>query len=402
MDYGKLAYLKADDLESRVAELSRKVLEVQTGCISLSDQPEFYATKMTLPELILSAARSCAASVTLRLVMTGEVRCDCTVAMSLDGIEFYRSALPVGGEKQAYVFSAACQGVPGGESRMQVEISFPDLGVRLHSYELQVQGAGLSEAEREIGMASFECRYGLFFLTGGREGIDVIQQNTQSDRLTAPYLKLDGAERFGAFAIPESPDAEAGLVRLSEGVCRIGKLDLLTGEVRDEAELLTGISELDVCTAEDGTPLLAYVRLGKVYLCEILLTDGTAALGAPAEMRENAYCSRLAVCRTEGGCCLVTTASGLLRARRIGRNGGSFSAQGNAVTLGRGLRPHGYEENGRLCFHYYREGAVVCRELGETLSDERPECFAQERLECGDYYLDRTSNRFRLVRKATE
>ena len=79
-----------------------------------------------------------------------------------------------------------------------------------------------------------------------------------------------------------------------------------------------------------------------------------------------------------------------------------FSEPENLGSLGNGQRPRGYADADGVRFYYCQGGAVLERELDGQLSQERTVCFARERLECENYYLDRTSDRLKLVRKQPE
>ena len=194
MEYGKAAYLKALDLEARVDGLGRTVRESAAGCVTVADQPEYYTVEQRLPEIVLEAARNTAATVSLRLVLTGgEAGFDCSVSMSMAGVEFYSVELPVESGKQSYLFTGVCGGALAGENRLEVVVTFSALGVKLHSYELQVQGMGLTEKEIPTEMCAFGSEYGQMFLYGDERKLYLIQQNPQSERLTAAYLELPGA-----------------------------------------------------------------------------------------------------------------------------------------------------------------------------------------------------------------
>ncbi len=403
MEYGKAAYLKALDLEARVDGLGRTVRESAAGCVTVADQPEYYTVEQRLPEIVLEAARNTAATVSLRLVLTGgEAGFDCSVSMSMAGVEFYSVELPVESGKQSYLFTGVCGGALAGENRLEVVVTFSALGVKLHSYELQVQGMGLTEKEIPTEMCAFGSEYGQMFLYGDERKLYLIQQNPQSERLTAAYLELPGAGEIAVCTPYEAGKPVPVLFRRTGKESRGGILNLLTGAESGAVELPGGIAALDACTTAEGIGVLGYLRLGKIYLLRAEVAGGQLTLGEAVPLKENTFCTDFSLVGAPGGCYLLTSTAGTLRARKIALTASGFSEPENLGSLGNGQRPRGYADADGVRFYYCQGGAVLERELDGQLSQERTVCFARERLECENYYLDRTSDRLKLVRKQPE
>lgn len=402
-EYGKAAYQKALELETRMDMVDRVVRESVAGCVTVTDKPEYYTLEQKIPSVVLDASRNTTATVSLRLVLTGDAaNVDCTVSMAMKGVTFYSIQLPVERGKRSYLFTGVCGGVQRGENLLEAVVSFSALSVKLHSYELQVQGAGLIEKDVPTEMCAFVSEYGQMFLYGDSRKLYLVQQNPQSERLTAAYLELEGADGF-AVCTPYADEKPTPVIFRRTGKTGIGAvLNLLTGDEGDAVALPNGISMMSACTTAEGIGVLGYLALGKVQLVRVTVTDGKPTLSDATEVRENTFCTDFSLVGASGCCYLVTSAAGTIRVRRIPLTESGFAEQERAERLGEGHDPSGYAGTDGVRFYYGYGGTVFKRELKEQLSQEAPVCFEQERIECENYYLDRTSDRLKLVRKQSE
>lgn len=402
-EYGRAAYEKALELETRMDLLDRTVRENAAGCVTVADRPEYYTVEQKLPPITLEAARNTSATVLLRLVLTGgEAGVDCTVRMKMEGVEFYSIELPVESGKQSYLFTGVCGGVTRGENLLETVVTFSASGIKLHSYELQVQGVGETEKEAPTEMCAFVGEYGQMFLYGDARKLYLVQQNPQSDRLTAAYSELVGADGIAVCTPYEAGKPVPVTVRRTGKECFASILDLTTGEESSEIGIASGITAADACTTAEGIGVIGYLKLGKIYLLRVTVAEGVLTAGEAVMLRENTFCTDFSLIGAPGCCYLATSTAGTLRVRKIALTENGFAEAENLGCLGDGKNPRGYADADGVRFFYSRGGAVFERERKEQLSAERTVCFARERLECENYYLDRTSDRLTLVRKQSE
>ena len=195
MDYGKLAYLKTQDLFVQMSD-TRK--EIETGlynCLSYLDKRPYPFTKdLEIQNYYITAKKLTFVSIQYKVFLKSQKSANFDFSVYINNVKAETFTDYINDESKSFVFIAVVNGFNKGDNCVTAKIKFESPGdyVVLRT-EINITGNNITETAKDRQADVIEKKEGFYIATYRKQDdcIDIINQSMDSQYVSNPNLKLE-------------------------------------------------------------------------------------------------------------------------------------------------------------------------------------------------------------------
>lgn len=387
-DYGKIAYLRTEDLTARTEALENR--KEQTFCLTLNEDIMMSTTDYNLLSLPVQGKSGGSIHFQCRLTAEGGetgAGGELSLALCWDGVETVRLERTLAAEAQSFDYFSALT-VPSGAHTLTVN-ALATGPCYLERVEMALTGNGVSEIRPDAHYAAFGSRFGEIFLLDRKGGLDLINQPDSGQTINSPARTLPRPDDFAACEIFSGTVSNTLFFRLTGRDLYGGLLNLFNGEETLQ-KLAGGISAVSCVTTAEGA-LAAVVQNGKILLFSVTMSGETPIFGAFSEVQISGMAEKVCLIPDEFPHLLYRT-GGVFYLRN-----GSASGFSGAIRVGLGETCNGWVDEEGLHLGLGADGCVYALSwIDGALSQPQILCLADEVKRHSVYTLMRISDRYTM------
>lgn len=302
-DYGKLAYLKAEDLSRRVTEMEKQLQKPAVLPLSIVfDRSRYFSSFTDIQRINLLSARIGSMEINVKLVAEGTANCGSVVRVtpSVCSVAAATVELPFSISKQLYSFTFTLPLPRAGDNELDFRVEADGTNI-LHSFSVHITASGVAEKRKDSYISGFDTQYGTFFAAENGENMDFINQTLLVENLSSPSFSLSKRDKSAASALKYN----ASSYRLCYGYLQSGTLflqeiNLLTQAVLNTFEIARNVSDLSLYSGGGGSCcVLGYLQGGEVYAVLIGYNNGFV-LSSPVKLPFSGKADKVNVLRSDG------------------------------------------------------------------------------------------------------
>lgn len=418
MDYGKLAYLKTEDLAKQVDSLRTQIETAPFNCLAVLDKrPVYFSKSLTIEEYTITAKKLTTLTLQYKILLSSESSETFNFSIYINNVRAEIFTDYIGKETKSFTFTIVAEGVIKGDNVVSAVIEFSNAGqYNLLCSEINAMGNNIYESVKTINVDVVEKSVGVFFAASKPEDsqINIINQNMQSDYISPPYYKLN---KLGKSYVLSNMYYQSGTNIYekdfyayidSEKNLVINLYSMVTNIISDTKILDSNVSQVSACGSLNPLGLaISYIKGNEIYTSNVT-TDSYVLNFTNPQLMETLYgrIKKTIVFRDKNDLVnlFFTTDAGnsYLKAGDINKTGvADYAKMFKDKTIGLGkcenIRFKPLED--RLIMFIKQKGAVYERVLQDNkLSEPVLAAYCDELIPFKNYYLTRKNNRLNLLK----
>ena len=417
MDYGKLAYLKAQDLEAQIDNIRTQVEMAPYNCLSVLDKRRYYfeQTYQTL-NYFITARKNTTITLQYRVLIDSLILSSLNFSVYINDVLVETFTDYIGNETKSFTFTIVADGFPKGENYVYAVIEFPNIGqYNVFGCELNAMGNNIFESIKTIKVDVVKKLGGYFIITGKDEDnhLNIISQNMQGAFISTPAYQLskNGSEYtisqmyytsglntytmdFYAYI-----DSDKNIV--------INLYNMITNQILDTATIFgAAANKIASCQRYDPAGLaLSYISDNKIYTCFVTTNGADISYSAPIIL-DTKYGRVKDILMFEYdnliNLCFVTDSkSSYLMMQDPEKNNFDFSKNflEKTINLGKCENLRFKPQSDNILMFIKQNGAVYERVLTDgKLSDMTLTAFCDELIPLDSFFISRKNDRINLIK----
>lgn len=416
MDYGKLAYLKIEDLTKQIDNLKTQVETAPYNCLSvLNKRPYYFEKNFKIEDYTITAKKQTVLTLQYKILLSSVSSETFDFSIYINNVKVETFTDYIGSESKSFTFTIVAEGFTKGDNNVSAAIDFKNSGqYNLLCSEINAMGNNIYETVKTVNADVLEKRVGtlLAFSKPEDDYIYVLDQNFNYNILSTPFLSLKKSGKNYAItnmfyqneAIYETSfyayiSAEKNLV--------INLLGIFSGgTILDSKVLDTNVSS--VSASESLNPVgvsVAYVKNNAIYTSNISTNGSTLAFTAP-KIFETIYgkVNKTIVFKDKNDRTNLYFSTNLgnsyLKIADLSKSGNDYAElfQDKAIGLGKCENIRFKPLNDKILIFIKFKGAVYERILeNNKLSEPVLAAFCDELIPFKDQYITRKNNRLSIL-----
>lgn len=414
MDYGKLAYLKIEDLTKQIDSLRTRVETAPYNCLSvLNKRPYYFEKSYKIEDYVITAKKQTILTLQYKVLLLSVTNETFNFSIYINNVKVETFTDYIGLEPKSFSFTIVAEGFCKGDNMVSGVLEFENSGrYNILCAEINATGNNICETVKTLNIDVLNKRAGMVLAVSSpdEDNIRLINQNFDYEFLSSPYLSF---KKSGEISVVSNMFYLNGTKELDfyayidEKKLVINLFDVFSGKILDTYNLDSGITNVSACCSLNPVGLaLAYIKNDIIYTCNIT-TDGSKLNVSPPKIFETIYgrVKKVIVFADTNNMANLFFSTGLnngyLKLANASKSGTDYAGLFYEKTIGLGkcenIRFKPFE--GKLIFFIKFKGAVYERVLeNNVLSEPVLAAFCDELIPFSDIYIARKNNRLNLLR----
>lgn len=195
MDYGKLAYLKTQDLSEQMNNMRLEIETAPYNCLSLLDKRPYYFSKdLEIQGYSITAKRLNVIDIQYKVLIKSLMSTSLDFTIYVNNVKAETFTDYINGETKSFIFKTVVNCAILGENILSALIQFESASEYVVlCTEINVMGSNITETVKDRQVDTIDKFSGFYIASSNKKDnyIDLINQNIDAKYVSSPYNKLE-------------------------------------------------------------------------------------------------------------------------------------------------------------------------------------------------------------------
>ncbi len=263
MNYGKLAYLKVNDLEKQLQQNGSDTINPNVDCFEITESESIeISSTYTHKFATITTSNTSDCCIFLNLNITSTTAQSVTISLKFDGVVICSQTKSLNAQNNEINISSVASSVAKGQGDLEMTIS-SEGQITLNNFNLVVIGASINSNKLSVELKA--CEFGSLIAVSYIKDNKIYYHQTSTDNInlaSAQFVEFKQAQAHSV-CFDLYNDEDKSLTFLYVGTDG----NLYLARVGDNQEMFVDSSVSSVCVGnnpEEGSMVIVYVKDGKV------------------------------------------------------------------------------------------------------------------------------------------